>query len=129
MTVLLELRQVSTVEPGTSPDSGALYKVLNTVVYAETIPKKVFVMNIDNDYFEHVATLWHMQHIPDTKEESERVSCQFYRHDVASRQYDTVATAMDFAEYTRVRIEGLVNVYATAAGEFPGTFDYTFTEE
>jgi len=129
VTITLELRQVRTIEPGTNPDSGSLFKVLNTVVYADNIPKKIFVMNSDNDYFEHVATLWDMKNVPDTKEEAERQSSQFYRHHIAYREYDTVAVAQHFAVYTRHRIEGLLDAYAEAAGDFPGVFDYTFTEE
>ena len=129
MSVTIDLTQTQTIIPGETEEDGPQYRVTNLVTRSEGISRAIFVMNTETDVFEHVATVWHMNYVPGSKEEAQLEGSPYYRADTAYRQYDSVGIAIDFAEYTRARVSGLAQAYDDATGEFPGTFNYVLTDE
>jgi len=123
MSITIELRQTQEIIPGV-PE----YRVTNKVTRSVGIAREVFVMNTETDFFEHVATVWHMDNTPSSKAEAIVIGSAYYRADEAYREYPAIETALEFAGYTRSRTEGLARTYGEAAREFPGVFDYTYTE-
>ena len=123
MSITIELRQTQEVIPGVP-----MYRVTNKVTRSIGIEREIFVMNTETDYFEHVATVWHIDNTPASKEEATVIGSPYYLSDEAYREYPSIETALEFAVYTRSRTEGLARAYSEATGEFPGVFDYTYIE-
>ncbi len=120
MTVHIELRQTRTLE------DGPIYRVKNLVIYASEIQKEVFVFNVVDETFSHVAYPYDMENIPVGKAAAITAGNNFYRVVEVTRDYDTLEAALVFAEHSRGRVRYLASDYETATEEFEGQDDYVY---
>jgi len=118
MSVTIDYTQVRTIEPG------PLYKVQTTVSYVVGIASQIFVMNTELDKFEHVATVWDMEHVVPDRNQAILEGREYYRASACTVAYETQVTAIEFTEYTEARIRGLATQYDRAVREFEGTVNY-----
>ena len=128
MAITLNLLVTRSIEPGVDELSGPLYRVNYEVTEAVDIPAKIFVLNVDEDYFEHVVTLWHLDNLPLTKEDAVDAGDTYYLNDSGYREYDSLERANEFEAYTTTRIQTMAHDYAVAQGVFPGTVEINITE-
>ena len=120
MTVHVEMRQTRTLEPS------GVYRVKNEVLYATGIQREIFVFQVVDEEFSHVAYPYDMENVPVGKEAAAQAGNNFYRALEVTRDYDTLIKAMEFAVHSRDRVEFLVDIYETAIEGFEGQNDYTY---
>jgi hypothetical protein len=123
IAVEIKLKQTRTIE------EGPIYKVKTEVTEHTDIEAEIFVFSTETQNFEHVATVWDMEHYPKTREEALEAHQNYYRLDEATVGYETQVTALEFAEYTVERVQFLVTDYSKAITDFEGEFTYTLDPE
>jgi hypothetical protein len=121
MSVQIEIQQDRTVE------EGPLYRVATSVVYNSGIGRNIFVFNTETQVFEHVATPWDMENVPNSRDEALTDASAFYRLPEVTRDFDVVATAIEYALYTRSRVEQLARDYGLTDDLFVGSGTHTYT--
>jgi hypothetical protein len=123
MTITIDYTQACTIE------EGPIYKVQTTVTYVEGISRGIFVMNTELGTFEHVATVWDMEHVVDTLAQATEEGRSYYRAEACTVEYETDTAATTFIEYTEDRIQDLATRYGRVVGEFEGTFTHHIENE
>lgn len=119
MSVHVEVHQSRTVE------EGPVYKVSTEVTFATGIERALFVFNTETQNFEHVATVWDMEHYPSDRNVAVQNGDNYYRAPSAVVGYPNQTTAIDYATYTIERVQLLVDNYNKAKTVFEGDTDYT----
>jgi len=115
MSVTIDYTQVRTVE------EGPLYKVVTTVSYVENIAPEIFVYNVESDTYEHVATVWDMEHVITSRSQAQIDGLRYYRRSNCTVEYPAQSTALAFVDYVKDRVEDLALQYARATENFEGT--------
>jgi len=118
MSVTIDYTQVRTIIEGPK------YQIDTEVTYVSGIASEIFVMNTELGTFEHVATVWDMEHIVPSRDQAILEGLSYYRVSSCTVVYDTDLAAIEFTEYTEDRIQDLATKYARAIGEFEGTVNY-----
>lgn len=118
MSVQIDYTQVKTVE------EGPRYRIQTIVNYTSGITREIFVFNTELGTFQHVATVWDMEHITPDHDLAVLEGRDFYRASACDVSYETQTTALDFADYTNNRIQDLATQYARATGQFEGTVNH-----
>lgn len=108
---------------------GPLYKTTNTVESATGIEKEIFVMNTETQVFEHVATVYDMCHLLDTRAAAQEAEDAYYRASVAVKSYESLDDALEFASYTLGRVEYLAEQYDEFTNHFAGEDEHTYHGE
>jgi len=92
------------------------YQVINTVTAATGIPMQVFMYRQTDDMFSHVADIRDLAYpLVNT------VDVDYYRQASATRNFDDVVTALEFANLVKKRITDLLALYTPTAAAFPGS--------
>jgi len=120
MTVRIEMRQTRTLE------EGPIYRVKNTILYATGIQKEVFVFQVVDEEFSHVAYPYDMENVPVGKAAAAEAGNNYYRALEVTRDYDTLNTATEFAVHSRGRVSFLADQYELATEGFEGEDDYIY---
>jgi len=118
MSVTIDYTQFRTIIEGPK------YQIETTVTYVAGIAREIFVMNTELGTFEHVATVWDMEHVVPSRDQAILEGRGYYRDSACMVVYDTDLAAIEFTEYTKDRVQDLVTKYARAVGEFTGTVNY-----
>lgn len=121
MTVQIEIHQTRTTLEGPT------YRVETNVIYALGIDRNIFVFDRDTQVFSHVASVWDIENYPANYQEALTADLDYYRAAECSKDYTTAPEALEFAVYTRGRVQSLVNEYEVVTEDFEGEGDYTFT--
>lgn len=121
MPVTLTHTQVRSVE------AGPAYRTLDTVTASSGIDPEVFVFRVDNDAFEHVASVFDMDNLPNTKLQAVADGKDWYRLATVQRDYDTLVQADEFADTLLARMKRLLVDYDAAANGFVGTTTQTLS--
>jgi hypothetical protein len=120
MTVRIEMRQTRELL------EGPIYRVKNEVYYASGIEKEVFVFQVVDEEFDHVAYPYDMEETPVGKLAAATAGNNFYRASEVTRDYNTLVKALEFAIHSRGRVEYLADEYETATEGFEGEADYVY---
>jgi hypothetical protein len=121
VTVRIDLKQTKTIE------EGPVYRVLNQVTYAQNIPPQIFVINMETDVFEHVATVWDLQNYPFTRQEAIDNLIPYYLASECVKDYTDIQTALEFTAHVYARVEWLLRDYEEANDVFEGVLTHTLT--
>lgn len=119
MTVSIDLTQIQSVEPG------PVYRSDSEVTAATGIATELFVFQTADDVFSHVASVWDVDNIPATKATAIADGADYYREDQVVRDFSGIADAQNFSDYTRARLQVVVNEYNALSVGFEGTENYT----
>ena len=120
MTVHIEMRQIRELL------DGPVYRVKNLVTYATGIQKEVFVFQVVDEEFSHVAYPYDMEYVPVGKEEAAQLGNNYYRQAEVTRDFDTLHKALEFAVHSRGRVEFLADEFEIATDGFEGQDDYVY---
>jgi len=92
------------------------YQVVNTVTAASGISKSVFIYRQADDGFDHVSDIRDLAYpLVNTP------GVDYYRLDNATREFDNVAVALEFANHVKKRITDLLAIYTPEAAAFAGS--------
>jgi len=108
---------------------GPLYKTTNTVESVTGIEKEIFVMNTETQAFEHVATVYDMYHLLNTRSAAQTAEDEYYRASVAIKSYESLDDALEFASYTLGRVGYLAEQYDEYTNHFAGEDEHTYPGE
>jgi len=111
----------------TRTTAGGFYRVADTVTSATGIPSQVFVFRTTDQEFSRVAAVDDLLELPDTLEAAVAEGCAYYRTAAMSRDYESMATAADFAAALKRDLKYLVIEYNKAVTLFLGTDTETLT--
>lgn len=95
------------------------FEIVNSITDPVDIPPELFVYDAIDDKFSHVATLTDFQYPT-----ANTVNINYYRKDNATKLYDDVVTALEFANHVKFRVDELLKAYVPDMDTFPGTFNY-----
>ncbi len=121
MTVRLEVKQARSVE------EDDIYRVVTLVEYNQGISRNIFVYNTETEEFQHVATPWDIENLPNNRADALAEGDSYYRLTAVTRDFSTVELAQEFAAYTLGRISTLAREYNLAVTSFEGSGTYTYT--
>jgi len=99
------------------------FEIANTITSPVDIPAELFVYVALTDVFSHVATMTDFAY-PNVNTPGQ----EYYRQDNATKEYEDVTTALEFANHVKFRVDELLKVYNTDLDTFPGTFNYPLPE-
>lgn len=93
--------------------------VENTITDATDITMYLFVLTYETDAYDRVATVHDIENYPEEK----TLGIPWYRAVAASKDFDNITDATEFADYVKVRLERVVQQYEEYTGEFEGEED------
>lgn len=100
--------------------SGPMFRVSDVITAATDIPMAVFVFKVTDDTFSHVATVYDLSTYPDTREQAVEAEQDFYRQTAVTKDWESLGTAIDFAESIKPRLKLLVKDFEKASDLFVG---------
>lgn len=110
-----------------SVQAGPAYRTLDTVTAAVGIQTQVFVFAVEDDSFQHVATVHNMQQLLNTKAAAVLAGHDAYRLAVVQRDFESLSDAEEFGATLIERMKSLVVEYAEAINNFVGTTTATLS--
>jgi hypothetical protein len=125
MSVSITLNQTNSTH--NDQDNQPVYKSENEVSASEGIPLALFVFAVATDLFSHVAAVRDLEAYPVSKAQAVTDGVDFYRLATATREYDNITDALEFATHVRSRLDFLAQDYPKTQGEFVGSATYQFT--
>jgi hypothetical protein len=119
MSVQITLKQTNTLEEGTSPGL-VVYRSANEITAAEAIELQLFVFDVADDAFSHVATPRDIDLYPNNKADALTLGVDRYRQASVTQDFELLDVAEDFIAAVQSRIHWLANVYDRVQAAFEG---------
>jgi hypothetical protein len=110
---------VSLFQQRSAPGPGG-YQILNEITAHTGIPAELFVYDTITQVFNHVATMDDFG-FPVGVSAAQAAGALYYRSSSATATYPDVATAIEFAQMVKQRVNALLNVFDSAAAGFAGS--------
>ena len=125
MSVQITLKQTNTLEEGASLGL-VVYRSANEIVAADEIELQLFVFDVVDDAFSHVATPRDLDLYPNNKVEALSLGVDRYRQASVTKDFERLDIAEDFIAAIQSRVHWLANVYDRIQAAFEGeeTFVY-----
>ncbi len=96
------------------------YLVTADIDVASGIPMELFVYDVSDDAFAHVATVFDLNTYPTSKVDALANSLSFYRVKKMEKSYDSKSIAVLASEHTQLRLQRVNKDWQALQ---PGTFD------
>ena len=96
------------------------YQITNNITASNGIPAELFVYTTADGLFNHVASMDDFQY-PVTRVTAQNAGAAFYRLAAATAIYPDVATALDFANLIKKRVNSLLLVFDDTTLTFVGS--------
>ena len=97
-------------------EAGGIFRTVNLITDSTDIPKELFVYRQFDDVFSHVAGLVDFYY-PNVN----TPGFEFYRQDNATKDYDNVENALEFANSVKSRLAIVLAAYTDNFVDFPGS--------
>jgi len=108
----------------------ASFKVVLTVTNAYGIDKELFVVRLDDDTYQYVATSKDLTAYPTSKAKAQSLNTLFYRTDKADVSFTTENQALRFLAQTHTRLKSVVKAVNATSGEtFGGVDTFVYDSE
>ncbi len=120
--VHVNIKNTTITTPATSAETPPVYRYETSaeVILTSGIPEELFVYDVSDDEFAHVATVFDLNTYPTNKADAVADSLLFYRVKKMSKSYDSKSIAVLAAEHTQLRLQ---RVNKDWQAQEPGTFD------
>jgi hypothetical protein len=123
MSVEIQLDQTNTIIDG---EDSVTYEVKNEVIATEGVDLHLFVFNVTQEIYSHIATPYDVEAYPTDRTAAISAGLDYYRLPSVTKTFSDIATANEFAAGVRSRLQQLANALPQAQADFQGKTTYTF---
>jgi hypothetical protein len=126
-TISITLVQTNEVIQDAS-DGSLTYRVACQITATEGVSLALFVFDVLHQVYNHIATVYDLEHFPESVGDALSQGVDFYRQQEVTRDFTSQHTALDFAKVTRARLRRLAADLPDALETFTGvptTYVYT----
>lgn len=128
-TISITLIQTNEVIQDTS-DGSLTYRVACQISATEGVSLALFVFDVLHEAYNHIATVYDLEHYPESVGDALSQGVDFYRQADVTRDFTNQHTALDFAKVVRSRLRVLTADLPDALETFTGTpTTYVYTSQ
>lgn len=113
-----------TLEQTRTNELDGTYKIVNLLKNEVGIPPELFALASTTAEFSHVVNVGEIYNLPTT----DTPPNSFYRVSTFSKSFDNVASAIEFAEGLKRRVDIIINEYTAEAAAFAGSEDTSYPQ-
>jgi hypothetical protein len=110
-------------------DMTSSFRVTNLVTATIGPPLALFVYDVPDDTFSHIASIIDIESYPESRNDALSAGLEFYRRPDVQKDFQSLSDATSFAEGVRGQLEALAQIYGDVEDEFIANTQYVFTNE